>query len=54
MQDQIGIRKSRGLYMLAFSRSPYQFAEPPTTLSVENVFDIVGTFMHKRVKLVSQ
>src|SRR5262245_33317012 len=46
------MRKSRGLFVL--NRPPYQFAEPPTTLSVENIFDAVGVLTHKRVKLLSQ
>lgn len=29
-------------------------AEPPTALRVENIFDVVGAFTHKRVKLLSQ
>jgi hypothetical protein len=39
---------------MTVGRSSYQFAEPPTTLSVENVFDAVGALTHKRLKLLSQ
>jgi len=53
MQDQIGIRGRRQLYVLAFGRSIYQFAKPTTKLSIENVFNIVGALTHKRMKLLN-
>jgi hypothetical protein len=54
MEDQIGIRGRRQLYVLAFGRSIYQFAKPTTKLSIENVFNVVGALTHKRMKLLSQ
>jgi hypothetical protein len=54
MQDQIGIRGRRRLYVPAFGCSIYQFAKPTTKLSIENIFNGVGALTHKRMKLLSQ
>jgi len=54
MQDQIGIRGRRRLYLSAFGCSIYQFAKPTAKLSVENFFNIVGALTHKRMKLLCQ
>ena len=52
MQDQIGIREPRRLYVLAFGRSIHQFAKPTTKLRIENVLNVVGALTHKGVKLL--